>query len=146
MAKKTAKQSTKSRRRKAYTKGARAEYKLKRKLEEAGWTVVRSAGSHGYWDLVAFKFRKGHVDIALIQVKALEPSGRPKVIIQTGTFRAIEAIVFVYFGQAFLSRELLFSVDDPFRAFGLSRDVAKGVSCRRRRQQPKGGRHDDRIE
>jgi len=146
VAKKTAKQPTKSRRKKAYTKGARAEYKLKRKLEEAGWTVVRSAGSHGYWDLVAFKFRKGHVDIALIQVKAFEPTGRPKVIVQTGTFRAIEAVVFVYFGQAFLSRELPFSVNDPFRAFGLSRDGVQGASCRQRRQQPKGGRHDDRNE
>jgi len=146
VAKKTVKRSIGQRRKRTYAKGVKAEYRLKRKLEEAGWTVVRSAGSHGYWDLVAFKFRKGHVDIALIQVKALEPSGRPKVIIQTGTFRAIEAVVFVYFGQAFLSRELPFSVDDPFRAFGQSVDAVKVSFCRRRSKQPRDGRHDDRSE
>ena len=52
-----------------YAKGARYERRAKRELEEAGWHVVRSAGSKGGADLVATKVR-------YIQVKAVnEPRG-----------------------------------------------------------------------
>jgi Holliday junction resolvase len=131
---------------KSYRKGARAEYKLKSELERAGWTVVRSAGSHGYWDLVAFKFRRGHVDILLIQVKAQSPLSRPKVIIQTGTFRAMEAVVFVFAGRRLLSRELPFEVKNPFESLGQLVGAKKAASCLRKLKQPKRGRHDDRSE
>jgi Holliday junction resolvase len=130
----------------SYKKGARAEYKLKSELEKAGWTVVRSAGSHGYWDLVAFRFRRGHVDILLIQVKAQSPLSRPKVIIQTGTFRAMEAIVFVFAGRRLLSQELPFEVKNPFESLGQLASAKKAASCLRKLKQPKRGRHDDRSE
>jgi Holliday junction resolvase len=130
----------------SYKKGARAEYKLKSELERAGWTVVRSAGSHGYWDLVAFRFRRGHVDILLIQVKAQSPLSRPKVIIQTGTFRAMEAIVFVFAGRRLLSQELPFEVKNPFESLGQLASAKKVASCLRKLKQPKRGRHDDRSE
>jgi len=131
---------------KSYRKGARAEYKLKSELERAGWTVVRSAGSHGYWDLVAFRFRRGHVDILLIQVKAQSPLSRPKVIIQTGTFRAMEATVFVFAGRRLLSRELPFEVKNPFESLGQLASAKKADSCLRKLKQPKRGRRDDRSE
>lgn len=48
-----------------YQKGVRAEYLLANELREQGWTVIRSAGSKGPADLVAWK----EPDIRLIQVK-----------------------------------------------------------------------------
>ena len=38
-----------------YIKGRAYEYKAKKVLEEQGYTVVRTAGSHGPWDLMAIK-------------------------------------------------------------------------------------------
>ncbi len=49
----------------AYRKGRRAEYQLKKKLEDEGWFVVRSAGSRGVVDLVALKDDQ----VMLIQVQ-----------------------------------------------------------------------------
>ncbi len=49
----------------AYRKGRRAEYLLKKKLEDEGWFVVRSAGSRGVVDLVALKDDQ----VMLIQVQ-----------------------------------------------------------------------------
>lgn len=50
-----------------YAKGRAAEHAYKAMLEERGWWVVRSAGSHGPADLVALsKWRKP----LLVQVKA----------------------------------------------------------------------------
>lgn len=48
-----------------YDKGARAERRAREELEEAGWLVVRSAGSKGLYDLWALK-------ILLVQVKSTE--------------------------------------------------------------------------
>ena len=48
-----------------YDTGRRLEYKAKKELEALGYTVVRSAGSKGPFDLVAI----GENDIRLIQVK-----------------------------------------------------------------------------
>jgi len=39
--------------RQIYKKGAKYEYRIKHKLEENGWFVVRSGGSHGIVDLIA---------------------------------------------------------------------------------------------
>lgn len=46
-------------------KGIRQEYKVKKFLESKGYYVVRSAGSHGIYDLVAI----GETDVLLIQLK-----------------------------------------------------------------------------
>jgi len=52
-----------------YRKGVKYERRAKAELEEAGWVVIRSAGSKGGADLVAIKVRQ-------IQVKATnEPRG-----------------------------------------------------------------------
>lgn len=39
---------------KSYAKGYRYELKCKRALEAEGWTVLRTAGSHGDADLVCY--------------------------------------------------------------------------------------------
>lgn len=46
-------------------KGTRNEYKSRRILEAAGYYVVRSAGSHGIFDLIGI----GTTDLVLCQVK-----------------------------------------------------------------------------
>ena len=38
-----------------YEAGRRYEYKVKKQLEKEGWTVLRMAGSHGLFDLVALR-------------------------------------------------------------------------------------------
>ena len=42
---------------KQYVRGRAYEYKVKRKLEKEGWLVIRSAGSHSLFDLIAIKPR-----------------------------------------------------------------------------------------
>jgi len=37
----------------SYIKGRHYEYLMKKKLEKEGYKVIRAAGSHGEWDLVA---------------------------------------------------------------------------------------------
>lgn len=49
----------------SYEKGRRFEYLVKEKLEQAGYMVIRSAGSHSPFDLVAV----GKEDIMFIQCK-----------------------------------------------------------------------------
>lgn len=50
-----------------YKKGARLERRTKKRLEDDGYLVIRSAGSHGPVDLVCFK---GVEPVRLVQVKA----------------------------------------------------------------------------
>ena len=49
-----------------YNKGRAFEYKVKQLLEERGFYVVRSAGSHGIVDLVAI----GKEQVNLVQCKS----------------------------------------------------------------------------
>jgi len=50
---------------KSYIKGRRLEYKVKKLLEDKGYYVIRSAGSHGSADLIA---GNGY-EVMLIQCK-----------------------------------------------------------------------------
>ena len=50
---------------KNYRRGVRAEYRIKKLLEDTGYTVVRAAGSHGHCDLVAWD----RLGLRLIQAK-----------------------------------------------------------------------------
>jgi len=52
-----------------YPKGYRRELIAKRILEAQGYQVVRSSGSHGPWDLVAYK----EGEIRFIQIKSYRP-------------------------------------------------------------------------
>jgi Holliday junction resolvase len=38
---------------KNYVNGRAKEYRIKKKLESEGWIVLRTAGSHGFADLIA---------------------------------------------------------------------------------------------
>jgi Holliday junction resolvase len=80
---------------KAYIKGQQREHNLKRKLEQAGWLVVRSAGSRGVFDLVAIK------DVVLgLQVKSAKPSKRELArIAQAVKGRAIIGLVAIFKGR-----------------------------------------------
>lgn len=55
-----------------YRQGRAAEYRSIRVLEAAGYRCVRTAGSHGMWDVIGF----GPVDCVLVQVKR---GGKPAV-------------------------------------------------------------------
>ena len=59
-----------------YRKGTDFERRVKHELEDAGWFVVRSAGSHGPVDLVAI--RAGSPTM-LIQCKTAPPTGAETV-------------------------------------------------------------------
>ncbi len=66
-----------------YAKGARLERRARRELETQGYTVIRSAGSRGVVDLVAFNTRH----IRLIQIKA-HGAARPTDLFQLRQFPA----------------------------------------------------------
>ena len=53
---------------KGYERGRRAEYMAVKQLEAAGYKAVRSAGSHGLWDVMAVNAN----GVRLIQVKSDE--------------------------------------------------------------------------
>ena len=48
-----------------YEKGRRAEYKTMRLLSDDGYTCIRTAGSHGHYDIIAWDA----YNILFIQVK-----------------------------------------------------------------------------
>lgn len=50
-----------------YRRGRRLEYQVKKDLESEGWTVLRTAGSHGFADLVALR----GANIKFIQCKLI---------------------------------------------------------------------------
>ena len=51
---------------KNYLSGRRLEYEIMKKWEEKGYSVVRSAGSHGIWDVCAVRWDR---PVELIQCK-----------------------------------------------------------------------------
>jgi Holliday junction resolvase len=80
---------------KAYIKGRQREHNLKRKLERAGWLVVRSAGSRGVFDLIAIK------DVTLgLQIKGAKPSKQELArVAQAVKGRAIIGLVVILKGR-----------------------------------------------
>jgi len=54
-----------------YTQGYRLEREVRNILKKEGYTVIRSAGSKGLWDLVAYNEH----EFRLIQVKRANISG-----------------------------------------------------------------------
>lgn len=65
---------------KNYTNGVRREYQTKKVLEERGFLVLRSAGSHGAFDLVGISYADG--EVLLVQVKsggALTPDEKREI-------------------------------------------------------------------
>jgi Holliday junction resolvase len=60
----------------SYSKGRQLEYAVKGYLQRLGWYVIRSAGSHGVADLVAFK--REHIPIPTTRVWFIQVSAKPK--------------------------------------------------------------------
>lgn len=60
---------------KNYQRGVRAERLLKQQLEVIGYLVIRAAGSHSAFDLVAAHKRSGTV--RFIQVKTMKTNPQP---------------------------------------------------------------------
>jgi Holliday junction resolvase len=85
-----------------YIKGRNREHNLKRKLERAGWLVVRSAGSKGVFDLIAIK------DVTIgIQVKGAKPSKQELArIAQAVKGRAIIGLVAILKGRTWELHEV----------------------------------------
>ena len=46
---------------KNYLNGRRKEYKIKREFEKLGYIVLRTAGSHGFADLIAIEIREKRI-------------------------------------------------------------------------------------
>lgn len=65
-----------------YTYGRNAEYRAKRELEADGWTVIRSSGSHGPHDILAFKADQ---PVRCIQVKATKSEATASRLIRQFT-------------------------------------------------------------
>ena len=55
-----------------YLKGRAFEYRVKKFLEDMGFTVIRASGSHGKYDICAF-YRNGNKSLSLlIQCKSMK--------------------------------------------------------------------------
>ena len=79
-----------------YSRGANLERKIKKRLESEGWFVVRSAGSKGLVDLVAFA------------------SGQKPVFIQvklTGKLSKLETINLIELAERYDAMAMLSSKD-----------------------------------
>jgi len=77
-----------------YPKGYKRELIAKKILEAQGYNVIRSAGSHGPWDLVAYKDR----EIRFIQIKSYRPgpASREKMLQGPGGPLDVSREVWVY--------------------------------------------------
>lgn len=62
-----------------YSRGRAYEYKAKQELEADGYTVIRAAGSHGPYDLIAFK---GPEPVRCIQIKHTKVAGGPEALLK----------------------------------------------------------------
>jgi len=71
-----------------YSKGRTREYYVMQDLEGAGYQCLRTAGSHGMWDVIAI----GPHDIRLIQVK-LNCKPSPAELQAIRAFRVIPGIL-----------------------------------------------------
>ena len=56
-------------------KGRQNEYRSRAILEQAGYYVIRAAGSYGFWDLIGI----GTQDIILVQVKTRDWPGSDQI-------------------------------------------------------------------
>ena len=125
-----------------YHVGARAEYRLKHELEKKGWHVIRAAGSHGKWDLVAVRKRNGRVDVLLIQIKRRQP---PKKPIATFYRNCSVLDCFVFFAPRkgpFLAKDWRFSVSDLNSIVHRLQGEQQSISCPQQRERTKFCRRD----
>jgi Holliday junction resolvase len=67
---------------KNYLRGRRLEWQVKKDLERDGWIAVRTAGSHGHWDIIAFRDHVDRLLIRLIQCKATSSLSAAKRLVK----------------------------------------------------------------
>lgn len=60
-----------------YEKGRRKEYKLKKHFEKFGWIILRTAGSHGFADLIMIN--RDSKQVRFVQVKPKNFSQKERV-------------------------------------------------------------------
>jgi len=65
-----------------YRAGARLEYGRRKHWMKRGFTVVRSAGSHGIWDLCGIRAEDPSHPVMLIQCKKVDKESQAKTIIR----------------------------------------------------------------
>ena len=54
-----------------YEIGRRFEYKVAKQMRDAGYVVMRTAGSHGFYDLIAIRNASPHV-VVMVQCKTTQ--------------------------------------------------------------------------
>lgn len=57
---------------KNYLRGRRLEWQVKTDMEKLGWIALRTAGSHGPWDIICFKDTGTRIIARLIQCKVVK--------------------------------------------------------------------------
>jgi len=68
---------------KKYVKGRSFEYQIKKIFEKRGFNVMRASGSHGLFDLIAFKKNGNEIETIFIQTKTYKkPRSNPRKILE----------------------------------------------------------------
>lgn len=67
---------------KNYLRGRRFEWQVKKDLEAEGWIALRTAGSHGCWDIIAFFHTGGGILCRLIQCKVTDDPKQIKRLVK----------------------------------------------------------------
>ncbi len=63
-----------------YRRGRDKEYRVKKKLEKQGFTVLRTAGSHGFADLVAIDEVNNFVDFIQCKPRSMGEKAKERLI------------------------------------------------------------------
>jgi Holliday junction resolvase len=71
---------------KNYQSGRRKEYKIKKQLEESGCIVLRTAGSHGFADLVAINIEERTIKFIQCKPDKFSESEKQKLLSQYEVF------------------------------------------------------------
>jgi Holliday junction resolvase len=77
-----------------YRKGVRYEYYVKQLLEEKGYLVVRTAGSHGPFDLVAIDKEKREILLVQVTKKKSIPSELKKELASLAGTYTVKSLVY----------------------------------------------------
>lgn len=67
---------------KSYLKGRAKEYRIMKKYRDRGLTVIRSAGSHGFADLVAIDFQKKWIYWIQCKPDSMSTTERNKLLLE----------------------------------------------------------------
>ena len=65
-----------------YRAGARLEYGRKKHWQKRKWTIVRSSGSHGIWDLCGVRLEDPSHPVMFLQCKRVETAQQAKAMVK----------------------------------------------------------------